>query len=255
MPGGEDVTGLSREEAASLLAWWVEAGVDVVVSDEPRDWRAKAAQLAHAHESAERVEPPSAPLSVPRDDGPDPRRDPAPDTLEEYHSWLAQTADLPLFRSGAARALPHGPANAEVMLLAGIPALEDVAEGRPIGGPAWVLTLRMLAAIGLTGEQAYVAALTCFSGTGSRLSPQDQQACRESLLAQMRLAAPKRLLLLGDAPARLLLDLPLAQARGKVHRIAGVPTVVTFHPRHLLGRSADKALAWRDLLLLMGEPL
>ena len=61
--------------------------------------------------------------------------------------------------------------------------------------------------------------------------------------------------MLGDAAAKLLLGGSVIQTRGKVHKIAGVPTVATFHPRHLLGRSADKALAWRDLLLLMGEPL
>lgn len=139
------------------------------------------------------------------------------------------------------------------MLLSGIPAPEDAAEGRPIAGPAWELTKQMLAAIGFTEAQAYVAALTCFSGAGSRMSAREAESCRDSLLHQMALVAPKRLLLLGDAPARLLLGAPLAQARGKVHRINAIPTVVTFHPRHLLGRNGDKSLAWRDLLLLMGE--
>ena len=36
------------------------------------------------------------------------------------------------------------------------------------------------------------------------------------------LVKPKRLLLLGDAPARALTGQPLASARGKVHRIEGV---------------------------------
>ena len=46
---------------------------------------------------------------------------------------------------------------------------------------------------------------------------------------------------------------PLARARGRVHRIEGVRAVATFHPRWLLQRPSDKALAWRDLLLLMSE--
>jgi DNA polymerase len=69
------------------------------------------------------------------------------------------------------------------------------------------------------------------------------------------LVRPKRLLLLGDAPARALIGQPLAIARGKVHRIETVPAVATFHPRFLLARPADKALAWRDLLLLTDEEL
>jgi DNA polymerase len=166
---------------------------------------------------------------------------------------LAESADLPLFRVGAARALPHGPAGAELMLLTGIPAPEDAAEGKPLGGSAALLAERMLRAVGLAADQAYVAALACFSGTGTRFSDADSAACRDTILAQIALAAPKRLLLLGDQPAKLLLGQPMATARGKLHRIAGVPTAVTFPPRHLLGNNAHKALAWADLQLIMGE--
>jgi DNA polymerase len=42
-------------------------------------------------------------------------------------------------------------------------------------------------------------------------------------------------------------------ARGHVHKIEGVRAVATFHPRQLLKRPSDKALAWRDLLLLMED--
>ena len=46
---------------------------------------------------------------------------------------------------------------------------------------------------------------------------------------------------------------PLTAARGHVHKIEGVRAVPTFHPRFLLDRPSNKALAWRDLLLLMEE--
>ena len=64
---------------------------------------------------------------------------------------------------------------------------------------------------------------------------------------------PKRLLLFGDAPARALLGEPLARRADDVHKVEGVRTVATFNPRWLLQRPSDKALAWRDLLLLMSE--
>ena len=67
------------------------------------------------------------------------------------------------------------------------------------------------------------------------------------------LAKPKRLLLLGDATCRALLGKPLTAARGHVHKIEGVRAVATFHPRFLLDRPSNKALAWRDLLLLMED--
>lgn len=239
---------LTRAEAMSLLAWWVEAGVDVAVQDEPRDWR-RASPVSQARESA-----PALPLPTQSAPGPQlaPRSE-RPATLEAFHAWLAESADLPLFRAGAARALPHGPAGAEIMLLTGIPAPEDTAEGKPIGGTAWTLTERMLRAVGIVPTQAYVAALTCFSGTGTRFTAADSEACRETILAQIALAGPRRLLLLGDQPAKLLLGQPMASARGKLHRLAGIQAAVTFPPRHLLQNNAHKALAWADLLLIMGE--
>ena len=50
-----------------------------------------------------------------------------------------------------------------------------------------------------------------------------------------------------------LLGKPLVEARGHVHKVEGVRAVATFHPRHLINRPLDKALAWRDLLLLMED--
>lgn len=246
MEGWGDAGALSRAEAASLLGWWLDAGVDVAVQDEARDWRRSAppapAPLPEADIPADTPPPSANAAPVER-----------PATLEAFHAWLAESADLPLFRTGAARALPHGPANAELMVIAGIPQPEDSAAGQPIGGEAWVLATRMLAAIGIKPEQAYVAALTCFSGTGSRFSEADSEACRQSMLDQIRLVAPKRLLLLGDAPAKLLLGQPMATARGRIHQLGGIPAVVTFPPRHLLRHSEHKKLAWADLLLLMGD--
>ena len=252
-----DVNGLSRADAAALLGWWIEAGVDVPVAEEPRDWRKARHRPLVPEGEARNVEAAAlSPETLPQQPGPQAESEmprPRPDSFEAFHEWLAQSSDLPLFRAGAARALPHGPREAAVMLLTGIPTAEDVAEGKPIGGAAWQLATRMLAAIGIAPEAAYVAASTCFSGTGTRFSPGETEACRETVLAQIALAAPRRLLLLGDAPARLLIGQPLAQARGRLHRIGGIPAVVTFHPRHLLERPTDKALAWRDLLTLIGD--
>ena len=236
-PMGGDASGLTRAEAASLLGWWLEAGVDVPVAEEPRNWLARPSAQTPA-----RVEE-SLPASAP----------PPPASLDAFHAHLRQASDLPLFRSGAARALPHGPANAEIMLVSDLPGRECAAEGRPIGGEVWALTVRMLAAIGFTPEQAYVASLACFPAPGSRLDERDLARCAADMRHHIALVKPKRLLLLGDGPAKALVGQPVLQARGRVHRIDGVPAVATLHPRQLLQRPGDKAHAWRDLLLLMSE--
>ena len=140
------------------------------------------------------------------------------------------------------------------MLMSEPPTLEDLASGLPIGGESAELMERMLAAIGMAGK-AYSASLSCFHSPGARLSPKQLEQCAAAARRHIALAKPKRLLLLGDAPSRALLGRPLLEARAHVHKVEGVRTIATFHPRQLLKRPSDKRLAWQDLLLLTEDAL
>ena len=232
---------LTNAEAESLLSWWLEAGVDVAVSDEPRNWL-KASKDAPAATKLTSATPQTT----------EPARSEAL-TLDAFHQWLADAETLPLFRPGAKRVLPDGREQAPLMLLSDLPGPEEAGAGRPIAGPAWILTERMLQAIQIDPASAYVASLSCFLSPGSRITREDLARCGELAREQVRLAKPERLILFGDAPARALTGLPLGEARGRIHHVEGVRTIATFHPRWLLQRPSDKALAWRDLLLLMSE--
>ena len=232
--GGDDDR-IGAAEAASALGWWLEAGVDVAVAESPRNWLERKREPPN-------VRVPSA-QAVSQ----------ALETLHLFRDWLGTAPSLPLGNVGTRRVLPQGREAAPVMLIAEMPGPEDAAEGRPIGGEAWLLMTRMLAAIGIRAEDAYSASLSCFHAPGARLNDGELAECADIARQHIALAKPKRLLLLGDAPARALLGKPLAAARGHVHKIEGVRAVATFHPRFLLNRPSDKALAWRDLLLLMEE--
>lgn len=236
---GGTVELIGNAEARSALAWWLEAGVDVAVQEEPRDW---------LKPSAPRVRP------APPETAPIPNiAPPSHETLVDLQSWLASSTQLPLASTTARRIMPHGPENAAVMLLTEAPTLEDFAAGQPIGGESWDLAKRMLKAIRIPADQAYSASLSCFHVPGTRMTPADREACADIARAHIRLAKPQRLLLFGDGPAQALLGKPLAQARGHVHRIEGVRAVATFHPRHLINQPSNKSLAWKDLLLLMED--
>ncbi len=235
--GGEMET-VGIAEARSALAWWLEAGVDVAIQEEPRNWLKAAASRRPA--PAQPAEPPNI-------------VQPSHETLAELQQWLATSANLPLASTTARRILPHGPENAPVMLLSDAPSLEDYAAGQPIGGEPWELAKRMLAAIGIEPDAAYCASLSPVHAPGARLSIRDRDDYAEIARRHVRLANPKRLLLFGDGPSHALLGKPVAQARGHVHKIEGVRTVATFHPRHLIKRALDKRLAWQDLLLLMED--
>lgn len=225
----------TQRELAGLLEWWVESGVDAAVQEECRDWLNPPARIPAAA---------PAPSNI---------AEPSHATLGGLQEWLASSLQLPLATATAKRILPHGPEDAAIMLLSDSPALEDLASGQPIGGDAWTLAQKMLAAIGLTADDAYSASLSCIHAPGSRMSDTDRAACAEIARKHIALARPKRLLLFGDGPCRALLDEPLAKARGRAHKLEGIRTVATFHPRWLLQRPSDKAKAWADLLLLMED--
>lgn len=227
-----------RANAVQALGWWLDSGVDVVISETPRDWR-RSAPVATRPQAAM----PTPPVAT---------RD-APTDLSSFRAWLSEEAGLPLDRPGARRVLPHGGEAAPLMLMADFPSPQECAEGRPLAGESWILAQRMLAAIQIDPGAAYLATLSCFQAPGARFDDRDLQRCGEIARNHIRHAKPQRLLLFGDAPARALTGQTLAAARGKIHRIEGVRTVATFHPRWLLQRPSDKALAWKDLLLLMSE--
>jgi len=232
-PMGGEMQAIDRIAAESLINWWQEAGVDHAVGESPRDW------LRRNESPPPVTAPPAAP--------PDKLSD-----LAAFHALLANSTSLPMNRPGAIRVAPQGVEAAKVMLLSDLPDHDDAVDGRPIGGEAWRLTQRMLAAIGIEPGEAYLASLSPFHVPGARFNG-ELEACAALARDHIRLAKPKLLILFGDAPSRALLGEPLTRARGRVHRIEGVRTVASFHPRWLLQRPSDKALAWRDLLLLMSE--
>ena len=236
---GGEVETIGYAEARSALRWWLEAGVDVAVQEEPRNWLKPAPPRQAA--------PANKPVTTSN------VAEPTAETLADLRQWLANSAQLPLASGTAKRILPHGPEDAAIMLLSDSPALEDFTAGQPIGGDAWALAQRMLAAIGLGADQAYSASLSCFHAPGTRMTDEDRVACADIARQHIRLAKPERLLLFGDGPCVAMLGKRLVEARGHIHKIEGVRTVATFHPRHLINRPLDKALAWKDLLLLMED--
>src|SRR5689334_21561168 len=167
-------------EARNALAWWLEAGVDVAIQEEPRDWLnpAPKPQRSEATPVANVVEP-------------------SHETLSQLQEWLASSAQLPLASATARRILPHGPENAAVMLLSDAPSLEDLGAGQPIGGAAWDLAKKMLAAINILPDDAYSASLSCFNSPGVRMTKVEREACAEIARKHIALAKPKRLLLFG----------------------------------------------------------
>jgi hypothetical protein len=68
-------------------------------------------------------------------------------------------------------------------------------------------------------------------------------------------ASGQVIIAMGAELGRILLQLqePFDELRGSVHSLEingdELPVILTYHPKHLLSKPADKACAWQDLLL------
>ena len=225
----------SPAAALSALQWWADAGVDVIVDEAPRDWLRPQAR-------------PTAPVN------PQPPADAPPDPLELFQAWLRDHAALPFASPAAPRICPSGDPAAGLMILTDMPAGEDCASGTLLSGEAGRLFDRMIAAIGRDRASLYLASLSCLRSPDGRLTGEAASRCATLARHHVGLAAPRALLIFGDAVSKALLGLSMAQARGRWHEIAThagpIPTLGTIPPSYLLNQPSAKALAWADLQML-----
>lgn len=141
------------------------------------------------------------------------------------------------------------------------PGRNEDLRGEPFVGQAGKLLDNMLLAMGLKrGENAYIANIvkcrpTDETGKDRPPTAAEAAACMPYLERQIALIQPTVLVALGKTAALSLLALdpetPVSKLRGTVHRYAGLPLVVTYHPAYLLRNMVDKKKAWVDLCLAM----
>ncbi|MEK6245967.1 MAG: uracil-DNA glycosylase, partial [Pseudomonadota bacterium] len=145
-----------------------------------------------------------------------------------------------------------GGEKAQWMLVGEAPGSEEDRLGEPFVGQAGKLLDNMLAAIGLGRDNNVFIAnvLKCRPPGNRNPAPDEVAKCSPHLLRQIELIQPKLILAMGRFAAQTLLgtDATIASLRGKVHRYAGVPLIVTYHPAYLLRNLPDKAKSWADLL-------
>lgn len=145
-----------------------------------------------------------------------------------------------------------GDERAEWLLVGEAPGSEEDRLGEPFVGQAGKLLDNMLAAIDLRrGKNVYIANVLKCRPPGNRNPEPDEVAkCTPYLLRQIALIRPKLIVAMGRFAAQTLLssDATIASLRGRVHRYAGVPLIITYHPAYLLRNLPDKSKAWADLV-------
>ena len=145
---------------------------------------------------------------------------------------------------------------ARLMFVGEGPGADEDAQGLPFVGRAGQLLNNMIAAMGLTREECYIANVVKCRPPGNRTpEPEEANTCSPFLFRQIDVVRPQVLVALGATAATYLLGArqPLAGLRGRVHAFRGTSLIVTYHPAFLLRDPRQKKEAWADLQMAMKE--
>jgi len=237
----------SRADALATLGWLLEAGVDTLVDEEPRNWLSAPVPDVATPEAA-------APKSA------RPAATPAAATTTGVDALIA-AADSTAALYDAAKALRPKPIFADgdpasgVMIIGQDAAPDDDRTGRPFSGPSGALLDRMLKAGGRDRSSVYLTNLYHWRSTGGRPATEDETRLSTLILRRhIELVRPRALLVMGDKPSKALFDTDtgITKLRGRwIDLELGdfrVPALPTFNPAYLLRVPPHKALAWADLL-------
>jgi uracil-DNA glycosylase len=278
LPGGvamlnHAMTAERDKAARDILAFYLEAGVDGVLVEEPVDRFAEPAPAPRAERAA------VAPAA--REAKPAPRLDRAPPPLpgtaappppdqammaareaagaakdlDELRAILERFEGCALRNTATQLVFSAGNPQARVMLVGEAPGRDEDIEGQPFVGRSGKLLDRMLAAIGLDRSQVYIANVIPWRPPGNRTpTPQESQICLPFIRRQIELANPDILVCMGNPATQTLLEVRegITRTRGRwfkydtgAREIRAIPTL---HPAYLLRQPLSKRLAWRDFL-------
>jgi uracil-DNA glycosylase len=253
---------------AQLLAFYLEAGVDCALGDEPVDRLAEPEAIPAAAPPAvqmPRVVPAPA-LALSRNEAP-----PAPDAAIASAREAARTApDLEALRqlmqkfegcalksTATQLVFADGNPKARIMFVGEAPGRDEDIEGLPFVGRSGKLLDRMIGAIGLDRTKVYIANVIPWRPPGNRTpTPQETQICLPFIQRQIELVDPDLLVTLGNPSTQTLLGTRegIMRTRGKwfdydtgTRMIRALPT---FHPAYLLRSPAYKRFSWQDLRVI-----
>jgi DNA polymerase len=139
---------------------------------------------------------------------------------------------------------------ARLMCVGEGPGATEDETGRPFVGAAGQLLDQILAAIECPRETVYIANIVKCRPPGNRKPfPDEATSCLPYLHRQIALVRPKVIIALGGTAAEWLLGVKrsLTDLRGQVHRFAGIPLIVTYHPAALLRNPNWKKPTWDDV--------
>jgi uracil-DNA glycosylase len=246
-----------------LLVFYLEAGVDCALAEEPLDRLSEPELIAEVGVSAA----PNLRAAVPM---PSARIESTPGTeaailsareaarvapsLEALRALLEQFEGCALKSTATRLVFADGNPQARIMFVGEAPGREEDLEGLPFVGRSGKLLDRMIGAIGLDRTKVYIANVIPWRPPGNRTpTPQETQICLPFIQRQIELVNPDVLVTLGNPSTQTLLATRegIMKTRGKWFEydtgLRVIRAMATFHPAYLLRSPSYKRMAWQDL--------
>jgi uracil-DNA glycosylase len=149
-----------------------------------------------------------------------------------------------------------GDPRAPLMFVGEGPGAEEDRQGEPFVGPAGQLLDRMIAAMGWTRDQVYIAnVVKCRPPNNRDPEPDEVDACEPFLARQIAAVQPLIIVTLGRPATHLLLRTraPISRLRGHFQQYNGIRVMPTYHPAYLLRSPDKKRESWSDLKQVIRE--
>jgi DNA polymerase len=229
-----------RQQLAARVRFYRELGIDdfylrpgAMIANEP------AAVVVEA-------EPPSAPFQILASD--------KPTALAAIRSEIGDCIRCRLSERRNTIVFADGNSDADIMFVGEGPGADEDEQGLPFVGKAGQLLNNMITAMGIRREDVYIANVVKCRPPGNRTPERDEcDTCGPFLMQQIETVRPKIIVALGATAAKYLLNVQdsMANLRGKIYDLRGIPLAVTYHPAYLLRDPRQKKETWADLQMVM----
>ena len=184
-------------------------------------------------------------------------------SLDEIAAAVCSCAEchLAATRTKAVPGVGNG-ASPDILFVGEAPGADEDLKGEPFVGRAGQLLTKMIAAMGYSRDQVFIAnILKCRPPQNRTPTPDEMRVCLPYLRRQIALVKPRTIVALGATAYKGLSGDDMASisnVRGVWHSFDGIPLMPTFHPAYLLRCPTAKRAAWEDLqkvLVRLGKPI
>ena len=181
--------------------------------------------------------------------------------LEEIKQSCMGCQKCPLGKTRTNLVFSDGIPNHKMMLIGEAPGYWEDRQGIPFVGRAGQLLDKIFASVGLSRQKdVYICnTLKCRPPENRNPLPEEKEACREFLDAQIEILKPKIMLLCGGVAVQSILGNVggITRVRGKwfdgeKYELVGTKIMPIFHPSYLLRndsreKGSPKWLMWQDI--------